>query len=401
MAVPTFTWSAAFGSLPDDPTPTWNADLSENVGTNTYGRGKAFDLDRIEAGSGKLELLDDEGDYDPRNASSPWYPYVRPMVPIRQTATLAGTDYPLCSHFVSHWPRHRQAAFITRSLSTVDGFEILATASVAGMTLAAGGAGAQVADILDYIGWPAALRDIATGSASLIEQTFADNDSTRALPLLQEIAANEAGLLFMDGEGKVVFVGRNDLLGPPFNEIQAHFSDDSADGQFIYVDSTPYFALDRVFNDWTGSRPGGDPQNVQDSDSIDKYRRRSRSMNTRLTSDSDVLNTVQHYLSLYREPLERLQSITFAPGEESAAWVAVFGLEIGDRIAVTETPPYGGKRTDDYLIEGLTFNRAPGSDAGATVTYALIPATIPGAVELGLIFDDAALGKLDTAVLGF
>lgn len=397
MAVPVFKWEAAFGSLPGDATPTWVADLTKNVGGNSYTRGKNADLDRIEAGTGGLILLDDAGDFDPRNTGGPYYPDVRPMAPIRQYATLGGVDYPLCQHFIQRMPRTRVAGMVTRQIVTVDGFAMLATAPLAGLDLTAGGSGAQVTAILDYIGWPSALRVIATGAASLIETSFAASDTTKALAYLQNIAANEAGLLFMDGQGRVVFIGRGDLLGPPFNAIQAHFSDDPRDGQFVYQSSVSDFSSDLVWNDWTGTRPGGDPQNANDSTSQDRYGARSQSVSMLVPNDTDVLNTMQHYLGLYKEPVERLTSISVIPGEDSAYWVTVLLLDVGARVTVTETFPWG-KRADDYLIEKVTCARGPGSDSGAAFTYALIPAT-SGAD--GFRLDDPVLGQLDLNGLGF
>jgi hypothetical protein len=404
MAVPSFTWEAAFGSLPADSSYTWVADITANVGSNSFTRGKNSDLDKIEAGSGSLVLLDDEGDFDPRNAASPYYPDVRPMVPIRQYATLAGVDYPLCIHFVEQWPRTRDGGIVTRNLRTVDGFAILATAPLANLSLGVDTTGAHIDDVLDAIGWPAGARLISSGAASVVAQSWAETDGTSALSYMQEMSSNEAGLLYMDGQNRVVFLGRADLLGPPFNAIQAYFSDDPADGQFVYAASVPVFAIDRVFNDWTGTRPGGTtPQNAQDATSIGMYRDRPKQIQTLLTNDSDVLATMQSYLSYYKDPRERLAQITVIPGEDSACWVACLPLAIGDRIAVTETPVVGSKRTDEYLIESVTLARQPGSDAGAAFTYSIFPTDAggTGGSVSGFILDDPALGIFDTSTLGF
>lgn len=350
-------------------------------------------------------LLDDAANFDPRNVSGPYFGEVRPMVPIRQYATLAGVDYPLCLHYVIDWSRARSGGMITRPLKTVDGFALLALAGLAGLSLGVDTTGGQISDVLDYIGWPAGRRILSTGAASVVAQNWADTDSTTALSHLQALSSNEAGLLYMDGQGRVAFLDRGDLLGPPFNAIQAYFSDDGQDGQFVYASSTPVFAADRIFNDWVGTRPGGTAaQQSSDSDSIDRYGHRPKQIATLLTNDSDVLATMQNYNAYYLEPREALASITCIPGEDSAYWVACLTLDVGDRIAVTETPPVGSKRTDEYLVESVTVNRQPGSDGGTTFTYSLFPTDVGGTgggTPSGFVLDDAALGVLDTSALGF
>src|SRR4051812_15643986 len=105
MSIPTFKWEVAFGSLPAASSYTWTADISADVGANRFSRGKSSDLDKIEAGTGALNLLDTVGNYDPNYVSGAYYPNVRPMVPLRQTAVLDGVTYPLCVHYVETWGR--------------------------------------------------------------------------------------------------------------------------------------------------------------------------------------------------------------------------------------------------------------------------------------------------------
>lgn len=402
MGVPTFSWEIAFGNLPGDDPYTWPADISLDVAANTFTRGKSSDLDQIQAGTGSLTLYDSDGDYDPRHSGSPWYPNVKPRVPIRQTATLDGITYPLCLLYVQSWPRTRQAGLVLRNLTMVDALAILGQAGVAGLAIAQGTTDTHVTAVLDYIGWPAGKRSIGTGSATIAAQDFAATDTTTALAYLQAVASNEAGLLYADGAGAIVFLGRGDLLGPPFNDIQAHFTDDPTDtGAFVYIDSVPTFGDDRIFNDWTGTRPNGTTaQQAIDPTSVGEYGDLAKNVQTLLVNDSDLLATMQTYLAYYKEPRERLAQITVAPNEDSAYWHAVLPLDIGSRVSVAETMLYGDKRTDDYLIEAIECPGGPGSDAGREITYKLWPTDIPG-IPSGLVFDSATLGLLNTATLGF
>lgn len=130
MTVPVFTVEAAFGYTPGDESPSWT-DISDYVRTIQYQRGRQHETDRPEAGSARLVLRDETRAFDPDYTSSPFYPDVVPLVPIRCLATINGNTYPLFRHFVERWPRERHGPnYAERAIVTVDGFAILAAATV-------------------------------------------------------------------------------------------------------------------------------------------------------------------------------------------------------------------------------------------------------------------------------
>lgn len=392
MAIPTFATEIAFGSKWSDDTYTWT-DVTDQVGTISFQRGRQQELDRIEAGTGASDLLDDVSNFSPSNTSGLYYPNVKVLVPIRQTATIGGTTYGLMQHFVEELPRDREGGYAHRQITTVDAFDFFALAGLAGFSRSAELSGTRIGAVLDHIGWASGRRVISTGTVTVPACDFAADDDTKALTHMLDIADAEAGIFFINGDGNPDFVDFKDLLGSPFNASQATFSDQPASDEVLIVSSTPNASKDLIFNQWSGTRDGGVTQSDSDADSIDDYGPRSQQLTPLLSSDAQVLTLMQRRLTVYKDPLERIESITVAPGEDTAAWEAVLPLDVGSRITVIDHPPGGGDPTTvDYTIQNISFPRNPGSDAGCQITYELWPAD----VNAWMVLDDATYGLLDS-----
>lgn len=133
----------AFGSKPGDEVYVWT-DVTEDYRGVQWKRGRQQELNQVETGTSALILRDLASAYDPENASSPYYPNVKPMVPVRATITIGEDVYPLFQHYVERWPRERRGPnYAERQISSVDGFELMNRASLdptsASLTTAFGG----------------------------------------------------------------------------------------------------------------------------------------------------------------------------------------------------------------------------------------------------------------------
>lgn len=344
----------------------------------SYQRGRQNEITRMETGTGRLILSDPNSDFDAGNTAGLHYPDVKPMVAVRALATIAGTNYPLFQHFAERWPRtvRVRGTYTEREVSTVDGFEWLARAGLASDVHAEQVTGARITTVLDNIGWSSALRDLDTGQATHAAVTFAAGDTTKALAHLLDIAESENGLLFIDAQGRVAFVERHALVKTPYTVSQVTFRDDLAGGGgYPFVDSLPSFDLDNTFNDWTGTRTGGTPQTASDATSQTDYGLRSDQFTSTVTADGDVLSQAQWKLAQFKDPLNRLESITVMPGDDTAFWEAVLGLEIGDRITVRELPPgFSTVQSKDYVIQRIEAIFPIGPVSGASFTFGLWPA---------------------------
>lgn len=88
---------------PDDA--DW-VDVSSYVNGLGSDRGRNDEFDEIEAGNLSISLDNSDGRFTPERAASPHYPNVKPMTPVRVTASLDNwvTTYPVFTGVVEKWP---------------------------------------------------------------------------------------------------------------------------------------------------------------------------------------------------------------------------------------------------------------------------------------------------------
>lgn len=401
MAVPVITVDCAFGDAPGAASYTWRTiheDRNrETVRGMSYSRGRQNEMNRMETGTATLPLRDKVSDFDPDNSASIYYPNVRPYVPIRARATINGTTYPLFQHFVERWPRTVRITnkYTERQIQTVDAFEWFARAGVAADVYASAATGSRVGAVLTNISWPAGLRDLDAGNSTIAAKTFTAEDNAKALEHLLAVAESENGLFFVDAQGRATFVQRHALITSPYTVSQVTFHDAEAGGAgFPFADTQPTYDLDQTFNDWSGTREGGTTQTATDATSKTNYGIRSQQVSSLVTTDTEVLAQIQWKLAQFKEPLNRIDSITVKPGNNTAFWEAVLGLEIGERITVREKPPgFTAVNETEYVIQHIRAEFGSGPVSSAKFTFGLWPADT---TNTWFVFDDANVGRFDT-----
>lgn len=391
----TATVRMAFGQNPLAGAFTWT-DLSQYTRTLELTRGRQHELDQIEAATLALALANEDRRFDPSNTAGPYYPNVLPMAVVQALLTLSGVDYYLFTGFVERWPRQRKSnSWSEIELEAVDGFTILANTIIAG-DYPQETTGARVNRVLDAVGWPAAMRAIDTGQAAIQAETItADQDLSALSHILDDVVETELGLFYVRGDGYAVFLDRYSLITDPYVTSQATFTDKPAvDTTAIpYYDITPSLDIDRLVNDWIGTRDGGEPQEALDSASIAAYATRSQTRSTKITADSEQLAQVQYLLSQTKTPVQRYDSLTVRPGESSDAWLQVLSRDLADRITIREHPVGGGAvAVQDVTIQQVRLTAGPGRiTASAECQWQLAPADTATYV----VHDDPTLGQHD------
>jgi hypothetical protein len=211
-ATPTLFIGAAFGYTPTDTYPVWT-NISTYGHSFTWQRGRQNELNQIQAGTATLTVHDPRSYFDPDNTSSPFYPNVKPGLPVRALLFVGSTMYTLFYGFAERLPRTQRVSstYTQRQIDLTDGFALLANAGLAGDSYAVENSGTRVANVLANTGWPATKQTIGTGSETLQDVVFPGEDTTSALSHLQALDSSEDGLLYLDGAGNVVFVGRASL----------------------------------------------------------------------------------------------------------------------------------------------------------------------------------------------
>jgi hypothetical protein len=105
-AWPVIQCQAAFGATPGDPSAYWTwTDITPRFLGIKGQRGRQFELDQLVASDVTISLDNVDGALNPFNSSSPFYPNVKLMTPIRLLATWQGRTYQVFSGFYQYLPQ--------------------------------------------------------------------------------------------------------------------------------------------------------------------------------------------------------------------------------------------------------------------------------------------------------
>lgn len=309
---------------------------------------------RFESGQLGASLKNTDRRFDPTNTSGPYtsggVTQVTPMRAVRLRATWAGVTYNVYRGFADDWDiGYRLPNYSTVDLSTSDALRMLARDRSAVAPVGAGElSGARINRILDSINWPVTDRIIAAG-ASTLQATDLSGD---ALTEAQTVADTEAGELYVDAAGRVVFRGRLNILTDARSATsQATFG---VGGLAVYdVDLT--YSGEALVNRVSGTRVGGVEQVAENLASETAYFTHTYSRSDLLMqSDAEALNWANFVLYLSKDPELRVQSMEIRPRRDPTnLFPQVLGREIGDRVTVAWQPPGGGTITRDVFIRGI------------------------------------------------
>ena len=389
---PSFVCELALGNNPGDTTLTWT-DVSAYLRSFHITRGRQYELNQMQAGTCDITLKNLDRAFDPTYSASPFYPNLRPMVPVRISAVFQSTTYRLFTGYVERFPQNRTGpTYAETQIQAVDGFELLTNSVLPGDSYPQELSGDRVTRVLDAVGWSSSARSIAAGQSDIIAYVFGDIDFVDPLSHLQDVSTSELGQFFMDAAGNATFRDRLSNISPtPLGTFTDQPLVDI--GDIGYSDLQKSFDKDLIFNDWRGTRSGGSiVQEALDSISITKYAQRAQSRTPLLPSDLETLMQMQSLLNAYKEPTIRVSQITVTPANNVDSWLQVLTRELGDMITVREHPPGGGiPFVQDELIQqiDLTVDK---DVASSKCVYSLLP----GDPSSFLVLDDATSGTLDS-----
>lgn len=370
-------------------------------------RGRTYELDKTEAGTASIQVIDQYGLFDPTNTDSPYFTGIGPMVraTIVQRNPVAGTVNDLFTGYletVAYKYPDPSRPFVNVTLSLVDGFEPLTRAELVpdntGTTVLVG---QQVQDrmnlVLDDGQWPALLRNLNTGNvAAQGAPGSVYQPGTSVLSALQDTADCEfpgVANVFMNKHGQVAFRGRFPRFTPDVypNQVQQwNVGDAIAAAASGYAPiSTLEWDVDQsnLFNTALCYPYGVDQslinaQLVFDPDSVAAYGVRAKTINDLIitpgTTDmvdgnnglQECLAYGQYYVDNFKLPVIRISSMIFkspdpkwigdpvlGAGMLSTAWTNLWDLitrvEIGDLVTVWTTPPTGGGFNVDTHVGDL------------------------------------------------
>ena len=370
-------------------------DITQNIVQVSVRRGRNRILNKFEAGTANVTIYDVNGDWNPNNPAGAYYGDLKPLRKIQIYADYNGSRYYMFSGFITDYDTSFNIGTdeVSRvTLKCVDAFRLLQGAQITSVAGAGAGqlSGARVNALLDATEWPSGLRDIDTGESTL----QADPGTARtALAALRTVEESEFGGLFLDAEGLVTFVDRDQLTTSLATPLY-NFADDGSG--IAYQNAITAYDDTLIVNDVTVTRAGGTAQNVFDQDSIDTYFIHSGVRSGILVqTDAEALDQASMLLSTRKDTETRIDSLSLnlEDGDDVTRCTAGLAVELLDCVTVLKSMPGSTTIQQTLLVQGLSHD----------FTNRKMTTTVYTGESLitGFVLDSLSLGILDTSVLGY
>ena len=371
-------------------------DVSDLVNLVQTRRGRNALSDEFQTGNLTLRIIDQNGDFNPENPSSPYYSLLTPMKKVQISATYSGVTYPIFAGFITSYVNTQpkdatEVAYTT--ITAVDAQRLAQNAQITTVTGATAGdlSGTRINQILDQISWPATMRDVDAGLTSLQNDPGTNRTSLSAL---QTVANSEYGAIYVDASGSFVFQDRSVTAGS-ISGTPTVFSDT---GSGIYYANAIWKLDDTlIFNKSTVTRlNSSNPQVATNQASIDKYFLHSYFLDGLLMqTDAVALDYAQAYTASRAETSIRCDAVELDlyTTNYNAGIIAALNLDFFDPITVITTQPGGSTLNKTLQIFGVAFNITPNS---WKTTFTTLEPVIDA-----FILNNTIYGTLDYNVLSY
>ena len=354
-------WNASlFGTGAWGPDQVWT-EVSSYVRSMSTTVGRQRETDRY-GGRATITLSNRDARFTPANLAGPYVvggvSQIRPMVPVRVTATWAGTAWPVFYGFAESWQDEfpAQGTDAVTVVSCTDALSLLA--AVDGSPLPSQGAGESSGQrmhrILDNVGWTLP-RDIDVGVVTMQGTTLDANAMTEALVT----ADSEGGYFWCEPDGTFTFRERTAIMERSRSTVsQSTFGS----GALLFRDVVIDYGIDQLVNMASYARVGGAVVTAVDETSRAIYgaKRKSRS-DLMSSSDSQVADLALWDVARLKDAEYRPVRVTFdAVLSPSAMWPVMLGRRIKDRVTVVLTVSASGTTSSfASFIEGVSHTITP------------------------------------------
>jgi hypothetical protein len=370
-------------------------DVSNVVDSIQTKRGRNPQADQFQTGTLTMRIVDQNGDFNPQNPSSPYYNLLTPMRKVQITATYGATTYPIFSGFITTYttstPKNALDVVYT-TITAVDAFRLAQNAQISTVAGTSAGqlSGARINALLDAIDWPASMRDVDAGLTTM----QADPGTARtSLAAMQTVETSEYGALYVDAAGSFVFQDRSVTAGST-GATPTVFNDNGTD--ISYFDAVWRLDDTLVYNSASVTRTGGTAQVAINQASIDKYFIHSyNQQNLLMQTDAVALDYAQAYVASRAETSIRCDAIQLDlyTDNYNLGIIAALDLDYFDPVTITTNQPGGSTLTKTLQVFGVAQSITPNS--WKTTLTTLEP------IIDGFILDSAIYGLLDSGVLSY
>ena len=370
-------------------------DVSNQINRIETKRGRNALIDQFQTGTLTLRIVDQNGDFNPQNPSSPYFTFLTPMKKVQITATYNSVTYPIFSGFITSYvttyPREAEDVAYT-TIQAVDAFRLAYNAQISNVAGSSPGdlSGTRINQILDEIDWPATMRDVDPGLTTM----QADPGTPRtSLDAMTTVATSEYGALYVDTDGEFVFQDRSVTAGSIGGTVTT-FNDNGTG--IPYANANWKLDDTLIFNSAQITRAGGTPQTAINQPSIDKYFIHSyNNQNLLMQTDAVALDYAQAYVASRAETSVRCDSIELDlyTDNYNAGIIAALELDFFDPIRVVTTQPGGSTLDKTLQIFGVQNNITPNS-------FRVVFTTLEPVID-SLILNNNIYGTLDYNVLSY
>ena len=364
-------------------------DLTSRTTSLRVKRGRKDFTQPFRTGTATLILRNIDGELDPLNTSSSYYPGIT----VGRTVTIDCNGESIYNGTVTNielgYTVSGDAWVVVRA---ADGLGDLATREIqANTAFTAQKSGQRVTAVLTNAGVSyQGTSAINAGLSDLAAETL--SSATNARSYLRKVINSEQGYLYGNRSGVLTFENR---YGPLADTNKATFSDDGSNIAYQRIDRR--VATTELFNQLSANRTSQDPVLVNNTSSQDSYGIRNLNVGEVLVLDNSTVTDLLDLLLVKTASTEtRIAEITAVLDTLSGSDItAIAQLELVDRVTVEFTPPGTSQQIAASSIESIEHNFSFGMTW--RVTLGLIPQTVTSYLTL----NNATLGQLDNNSLGF
>jgi len=370
-----------FNTLADQAADT--IDISNQVNRVSIRRGYNLLQEEFQAGTAKVRVIDQNGDWNPTSTTSP---YAGLLVPLRKVRISSNEQFLFSGYTISYnyqWDKEQNIGYVDIELS--DAFRLFNMSNVTTVTGATAGetTGTRITDILDTIGFPLGMRSIEAGSTTVA----ADPGTSRtSLQAIRNMEFCEQGGFYILPSGDAKFISRASIQAKS-GANPTFFSNDGSGISYRNIVT----ALDDklIINTTSITRAGGTAQTASNTASQIKYFPHSyTATDLLLQTDTQALDIARAYTATRAETTLRVDALTLDlnTADYAAGTTAALTLDFFDTIRVKNVGQDGTVIDKTLQCMGVTHEITPGTWNTTFVTSEpIIDSFIIGSSLYGII----------------
>lgn len=362
-------------------------DVSDQTSRISMSGGYNLLQQQFQATQARFRIIDQNGDFNPQNTSSPYYGRLVPLRKIRFGALYSGNIYYQFSGYITSYdysyPKDQEIGYV--DITAVDGFRLLNLVGLTSVSGATAGqtSGTRIGKILDAVSFPNSMRSIETGATTL----QVDPGTIRtALAAIQNCEFSEQGAFYFNGEGQAVFKSRA-TVEKSINNSLTTFANDGSGIEYFQI--LPAFDDKLIINQATITRIGGTAQSASDSASVTKYFPHSVNYdNLIVQTDADALDIARAYVATRKDTTLRIDSIVLdlTTPNYSSGILAALDLDYFSNVRIKNTGMDGTTIDKTLQVVGVAHEVTPNTwKTTFTTSEPIIDAFIIGSSVSGII----------------